>query len=70
MNIELNIPTNKKLTRKEILELINKGAVLYRQYAVYSYYYISYNSVNYYNFNKASLKSLLSSNEITCIYKK
>lgn len=50
---------NKKLTTKDINQLINDGGKMFKQYAVYSYYYIVMpNGLTYYNFNKNALRNL------------
>jgi len=50
---------NKKLTTKDIINLVNEGGIMFKQYAVYSYYYIVMpNGLTYYNFNKNALRNL------------
>jgi hypothetical protein len=70
MNNEITLPTFNKLTRQQILDIINAGGILYKQLCVYSYYVIEYNGVRYYNFNASSLRSLINSKKIICTLRK
>jgi hypothetical protein len=70
MENEIVQPTFAKLTKDQIISIINKGGILYRVSAVYSYYVLEYNNLKYYNFHKSSLRGLLNSGTIKATFKK
>jgi hypothetical protein len=57
----MNIPTFKKLNKKEIISCLQDGAIIEKVYAVYSYYVMIYNDKKYYAFRQGSVASALNS---------
>lgn len=70
MTNEIVQPTFAKLTKDQIINIVNKGGILYRVSAVYSYYVLEYDNLKYYNFNKSSLRALLNSGKIKATFRK
>jgi hypothetical protein len=70
MENQITNPSFKKLTKQQIIDIINDGGILYKTLCVYSYYSIEYKGMRYYNFNKSSLNSLINSKTITYTLKK